>query len=168
MPIWVYLGYTERQLHTLRSCMFHKDAMWLSDLTEADRVNLFRAARGSSPMPSRHHPDPTKPNVAPKRQLDWFLWNAALQTLVSRSRCLLTPLGPWAPENPNQSKWKWWHCSGDDRLYSRQGSTWTSAAYYPHGRNGSPLYLMPVMCSDVPTSLQRVSVVPQIDHRGGS
>ena len=155
MPTWVELGYTGSQLHNLRSCMFHKDALWLSDLTQADGVKLFEETRGSTSMPSRHHLDPTKPNVAPKQQLNWSLWDAALDKLVSRNRHLLTPLGLWAPENPHQSKWKWWYSPGDDRLYSRQGPRWTSSAYYPHDLHGHALYLMPRLCEDIPTFLQR-------------
>ena len=50
MPIWVDLGYTESQLHNLRSCMLHKDAMWLSDLTGTSGSCIFQDSYSSMPL----------------------------------------------------------------------------------------------------------------------
>ena len=160
MPIWVDLGYTKSQLHNLRSCMYHKDAMWISDLTEADGLHFLQESYSSTTMPARHHPDPSKPNVAPKHQLDWPLWNNALDTLVSRSRWLLTPLGPWFLDNPQLSSWKWWYCSDEDRLYSHQGLRWISVPRYINSRSSRHLFKNPAICETIPTSLQHATVSP--------
>lgn len=125
MDIFLSHGFSKGALWQLNWCRIFVNAVTLADIVSADGTKIRTEAwQGEDPGWRDFH----FPQLSPRRNLDWGLWQQALRQMVTtpRARLLLQTLGGWlqAPNLLDSQAIKWGYSQPEDILVERRGHLW--------------------------------------------
>jgi len=116
----------ESHLETVNSVRMYLHIFMLSDISNSNGKALLHNMLDNSAQPS---PSTLSwPYQPPPTPAAWQIWSNAMRTLYTTSTESLNiqkPLGPWIPQQNQQTcKWSWFACPETLNMFQKHGTQW--------------------------------------------